>query len=39
MIKNLDLLGVPQFIALETYFIFETKFSWNEETDTFFNVE
>ena len=27
------------FIALEIYFIFETKFSWNEGIDTCFNVE
>ena len=38
-INKLDLLWVPNFVAFEMYFIFETKFSWNEETDTFFNVE
>ena len=31
MIKELDLTWVPNFIALGIFFIFETKFSWNEE--------
>ena len=30
---------MPNFIALEIYFIFGTKFSWNEGIDTCFNVE
>ena len=30
---------MPNFIAIGIYFLFETKFSWNEETDTCFNVE
>ena len=30
---------MPNFIAIEIYFLFGTKFSWNEETDTCFNVE
>ena len=30
---------MPNFIALGTYFIFGTKFSWNEGIDTCFNVE
>ena len=30
---------MPNFIALGIYFLFGTKFSWNEETDTCFNVE
>ena len=30
---------MPNFIALGTYFIFGTKFSWNEVIDTCFNVE
>ena len=38
-INELDLLWVPNFIALEIYFIFGTKFSWNEGIDTCFNVE
>ena len=29
-INKLDLLWVPNFIALRIYFIFGTKFSWNE---------
>ena len=29
-INQLDLLWVPNFIALEIYFLFGTKFSWNE---------
>ena len=38
MIK-LYLLWVPNFIVLEIFFIFGTKFSWNEEIDTCFNVK
>ena len=34
-INELDLLWVPNFISLEINFIFWTKFSWNEEIDTF----
>ena len=30
---------MPNFIAIGIYFLFGTKFSWNEETDTCFNVE
>ena len=30
---------MPNFIALAIYFIFGTKFSWNELTDTCFNVK
>ena len=30
---------MPNFIALGIYFIFGTKFSWNEGIDTCFNVE
>ena len=39
MINELNLLCVPNLIALERYFILETKFSWNEEIYTCFNVE
>ena len=39
MINELDLLWVPNFIALGIYFIFGTKFFWNEGIDTCFNVE
>ena len=39
MINELDLLWVLSFIALGIYFIFGTKFSWNVEIDTCFNVE
>ena len=39
MIKEHDLLWVPNFIALGIYFLFRTKFSWNEGIDTCFNVE
>ena len=39
MIKELELLGWPNFIALGVYFIFGTKFFWNEEIGTCFNVE
>ena len=30
---------MPNLIAIGIYFLFGTKFSWNEETDTCFNVE
>ena len=39
MINELDLLWVPNFIALGIYFLFGTKFSWNEGIGTCFNVE
>ena len=39
MINELHLLWVPNFIALGIYFLFGTKFSWNEETDSCFSVE
>ena len=39
MINELDLLWLPNFIALGTYFIFEIKFFSNEGIDTCFNVE
>ena len=39
MINKLELLWSPHFIALGIYFIFGTKFSWNEGIDTCFNVE
>ena len=39
MINKLDLFWVPNFIVLGIYFIFGTKFSWNEGSDTCFNVE
>ena len=39
MINELKLLWVPNLIALGIYFIFGTKFSWNERIDTWFNVE
>ena len=39
MINELHLLGVSNFIALGMYFLFRTKLSWKEETDTCFNVE
>ena len=39
MINELYLLWVLSFIALEIYYLFGTKFSWKEETDTCFNVE
>ena len=39
MINELDLLWVPNFIALGIHFIFGTKFFWNEGIDTCFNVE
>ena len=30
---------MPNFIAIGIYFLFGTKSSWNDETDTCFNVE
>ena len=39
MINELKLLWVPNLIALGIYFIFGTKFIWNERIDTWFNVE
>ena len=30
---------MPNFITIGIYFIFGIKFSWNEGTDTCFNVE
>ena len=39
MINELRQLWVPNFIAVGIYFLFETTFSWNEETDTCFNIE
>ena len=38
-ISYLWLTNLSNFIALGIYFIFGTKFSWNEEIDTCFNVE
>ena len=38
-INEFDLLWGPNFIALAIYFIFGTKFTWNEGIDTCFNVE
>ena len=38
-INELDLLWVPNFISLEINFIFWTKFSWNEEIDTFLMLD
>ena len=39
MINKLELLWLPNFVALEIYFIFWTIFSWNDGIDTYFNVE
>ena len=39
MINELHLPRVPSFIALGIYFLFGTKFFWNEDNDTCFNVE
>ena len=33
------MLWVPNFRAVGIYFIFRTKFSWNEGIDTCFNIE
>ena len=38
MINELDLLWLPNFIALGIYVTLGTKFSWNEGIDTCFNV-
>ena len=38
-INKLDLLWVPNFTELGIYFIFGTKFSWNEDIDICFNVK
>ena len=39
MINELDLLSMPNLIALEIYFIFGTKSSWNERIGTCLIVE
>ena len=39
MINELGLFWVSNLIALGIYFVFGTKFSWNERIDTRFNVE
>ena len=39
MINVLKLFWVPNFIALGVYFIFRTKFTWNETIGICFNVE
>ena len=39
MINKLDMLWVPNLIALGIYFIFRPKLSWNEGIDTCFNIE
>ena len=39
MINELDLLWLPNIIALGIYFIFGTKFSWSERIDTCSNVK
>ena len=39
MFNKLDLLWVSNFIALWVYFIFGTKFFWNEVIDSCFNVK
>ena len=39
MINELHLPRVPNFIALGIHFLSGTKFFWNEENDTCFNVE
>ena len=39
MINELHLPRVPNFIALGIYILSGTKFFWNEENDTCFNVE
>ena len=39
MINEHQLLRVPNFIAIEIYFLYGTKFSGNEETYTCFDVE
>ena len=39
MINELGLFWVSNLIALGIYFVFGTKFSWNDRIDTRFNVE
>ena len=39
MIIELDLLWVSNLTALGIYFIFATKFFWNEGIDTYFSVD
>ena len=39
MSNKLDLLCLSNFIALAIYFIFETKFSWNDVIGTCFSIE
>ena len=39
MINKLDLLWLPNLVALWIYFIFGTNFSWNEGIDACFNVK
>ena len=39
MINELDLLWVPNYIALGIFFIFGAKFSWNEGIDNCFNIK
>ena len=39
MINELDLLLLPNFMALGIHFVFGAKFSWNLGIDTCFNVE
>ena len=39
MINEPGLFWVSNLIALGIYFVFGTKFSWNERIDTHFNVE
>ena len=39
MINELDLFWLANFMVMEIYFIFGTKFSWNEGIDTCFNIE
>ena len=39
MINEIDLLWVPNYIALGIFFIFGAKFSWNEGIDNCFNIK
>ena len=39
MTNKLGLLWLPNFISLGIYYIFGTKFSWNEEIGTCFNIK
>ena len=39
MINELDLFWLANFMVMEIYFIFGTKFSWNEGIDTCFNMK